>query len=155
MKDSLFLKICVGIKFILFIASISFFVAAGTIAIHELGHSLTARYYGCPYSPIIFVPGELPNTEISCLEQGNLSTITFAGLLSTTILSLVLFFTTRKILKYISILIFAIGIIAAAIDLASMEINKVIIFMFNTAAYVLIALSTIKISYLYYKENKS
>jgi hypothetical protein len=140
------------IKFLLFMVSVSIFVALGTMTIHEMGHVIVSRVYGCTTSQIIFNFGELPYTEVGCIENTNMTFILLAGLISTSIISIVMFFSGRYITRYISGIIFSIGLLASTIDLYFLNQNIIIITIINIIAYLLLVLSIIKISMLYFKE---
>ena len=139
------------IKFTFFIALINVFLTLGTLTLHEFGHSLAAAHYGCSHNKITFTIGESPYTEIECEENINLTVILFAGIIFTSLLSLILFFSSSGIPKYLACIIFSVGIIAASIDLAFLSINETIIFFFNMVSYLLMALSVTKIALLYFE----
>jgi hypothetical protein len=144
------------IRFVIFITSISIFVTVGTVAIHELGHSIAAQKMGCPYNTIMFQPGHLPNTEVSCFENANITYLLLAGLITTTIFSILIFIAASGIIRYLAAVIFSIGLITATIDLQALSVDSSVIIIMSLISYIVLALSTIKIVMIYFKkENKS
>jgi hypothetical protein len=141
------------LKFVFFITAISIFVTIGTISIHEISHSLTAKLYGCSYNQIIFIPGEMPNTEITCTRNLNINVITLAGLIATILISIIIFITSKGAIKYISLIIFSVGVIAANIDLVALSLKPQIIALLNILAYLLFSLTLIKIIILYFNKH--
>jgi hypothetical protein len=145
-KDSSLLIIVV--KLIFFISAISIFITVGTVGIHELGHSIIAAAYKCTPSTMYSL-GQMPFTDIQCVEKINLNFIKLEGLISTTIISIIFFFTLKGKVRYLSLTIFSLGLIVANLDLVSLSIWKVWTIIFTFLAFCLFSLSIIMVSLLY------
>lgn len=142
------------IKFFLFIAALTLFMMFGTLAIHEIGHALTAKFYGCSYSAVVYQSGYFPYTDVGCSNKPNNWVILIGGMGLTSALALIFFLTGDEFIKYTSYLIFALGIIIASKDFIELGLSQNIIFVLYVIAIILIILSISKIVIFYIREFK-
>ncbi len=147
-------SILFGLKFLFFMLIIIFFSGLIGITIHELGHLFAATLSGCNYAQIIYSPGQMPNTSMQCREGTNIFFITLAGFILTTALSLVLFFCSTHIIRYVAAFVFAIGSLAAAYDFYWLGIKKIPVIAINFLSFVLMSLVVMKIALLYFESSK-
>jgi hypothetical protein len=141
-------------RFVLFTIVINSGAIISVITLHEIAHTLTARYLGCPYSRVILNMQEIPRTDIICQSNVNIAGIALSALAVTSVVSLILFLLLKGVPKYISLNAFSVGIIAASIDLNYLVSSQISIMVIGFAAYLILALSTIRISLLYFEKHK-
>jgi len=147
-KESLGLFIT---KFVIFIILVSTFITLGTVTLHEFGHSIAARAYSCSSNGIIL--GMNPYLDVTCPHTANSFVLTISGLLITTLFSVLLFFVSKRIVRYFSVLIFSIGLITSAIDLNYMNAHTFFIVLVNLIGYLTFTGSIIGIVLYYCKEK--
>ncbi len=140
------------IRFILFIFLGTSFIIMGTITLHEIGHSLAARYYQCPGNTIIFEQGQFPHTKISCHESASMQVIILSGILATSIFSLLLFFSMGGAVKYVGMAIFAVGLVSANRDLTMLSVPQLAMYTINFIGFILVGFCVMKITIAYFKK---
>ena len=143
------------IKFIIFIISISAFIFISTIAVHELGHALSAQYYGCERSKaVIYDILGPPHTEMACDGYYNNTIITFGGLISTIALALIFLFTGGRFTTIMSYLIFGYSLLIAYGDLMDYGVSLNIITVVLFISFSLIVTAIIQLSIFYIGQQK-
>ncbi len=151
---TIFSYILLFFKFLLFIMSISPFVLLSTISIHEVGHALSAQYYGCEYSKaVIYDILGSPHTEIRCSSEYNDTVLTLGGVLAPFIFLLIFLLIGNEFTTKISWLILGFSLLISYGDLNSLSISKNIVFGVMFIAYIIILLSIVKLSIFFLKQQ--
>jgi FtsH-binding integral membrane protein len=140
------------VRFTIFLLCMMTFLAVGTAAVHELGHYLAAKWLGCPEVSITLASDHLAYTEMSCLDEENVGSIIFAGLIFTTLLSVLLFFSTKDMLRLLGAAIGAIGVIIASLDIAGFYQNALVGTIVSIVGYLLLSFIAVRIALAAFKE---
>jgi hypothetical protein len=145
-------------KFVIFIFLANLAIILAIISFHEMGHSISSKIVGCSYKMMLFSPAQMSDAQITCPGQPahkSYEVMAFSGLILTTLISVFVFLLSKKgAIKYFAAGAFSIGVIASAMDLAYLRVNSAIITIIISLAYLLLAFATMKISTVYFKENK-
>jgi hypothetical protein len=97
-----------------FILSISIFIMLGTLGVHELGHSLAAKSFGCSHTTSFGIGQAV--THITCESASGSTFITLAGFLLTVIISLLIYFMGNDFAKRIAHMMFGFSMLIALDD---------------------------------------
>ena len=142
------------VKFVLFIIPFGLFVMFGTLAVHEMGHVITAKFYRCSYSAVIYQSGNSAETNVGCFGfNHNKEVMLIAGFMITSLLAVVLFVSGNEFVKSLSYMIFGIGIIVANRDFAELALTNGVIILLNVFGIVFILISLVRIALHYIKEK--
>lgn len=143
----------VFVKFFIFITTISAFILVGTIAIHELGHALTAQYYGCNQFKAVIYDIIAPHTEIRCESAYNNTVLTFGGIAASLVIALIFILTGGQFTEGLSYLMFGFGLLISYGDMADLGISKNIIAVVLFLSLIIIMLAVIKISIYHLRQQ--
>ncbi len=143
-------------KFFIFIMSMSSFIFLSTIAIHELGHSLAAQYYGCQKSKsIIYDLSDRPHTEMVCEGYYNDTVISLAGIILTLVVSFVFLFTGGEFTTIVSYIIFGFSLLIGYGDLIGLGVSVSIVFTIMFVALIFLIAGVVRLSTYYIRHQKS
>lgn len=137
------------IKYILYVFALIGFMLISTVAIHESGHGIAAKLLGCSYAKIVlydFV--STPHTEILCPAGYNSFMITMAGLLITSIIAAIFWFTEPKF-SHISSLMFSIGLLITYKDFKDLGLSETILVILQIIAVILVVVSIARVAVAY------
>lgn len=139
-KDSYFLLF---VKYFVYVIVITNFVLISTIGLHEVGHVLVARYYGCESRTIIFEENSYPYSEIICDDLAGKIPITLAGPVIPLIVAIVLFFIEGKSFWSISFLIFGFNLLASGRDFSEIGVSESLILASAASGVIFLAIGLI------------
>ncbi len=112
------------LKYFIFIVVIVNFVFIGTVTVHEAGHFITSKAYGCQFVKIVYEQ-DFPHTETLCNESFNAFTkVILGGILLPILISILLYFTGGTFIKEISLLIFGFNLILSYQDIIDLGFSK-------------------------------
>lgn len=152
-KTAFFYYAAPVLRYIIFISCISAFMLLSTVSIHELGHALSAQYYGCSkYKAVIYDTGP-PHTEILCESYYNDLVISLAGLAASLVAVLVFVVIDNEFTKEIAYLMFGFGFLISYSDLKGLGISESILLFIALLALIIIAVSTVSLSAYYLKQQ--
>lgn len=155
-KTSKTISTLLFIKFIIFILSFTSFIFLSTVSVHEIGHSLASRYYGCEETQaIIYEPGSSAHTETKCKGYFNENIITLSGILFPLFLALLFIFTGNKFISLSSYMIFGFALLISAQDLRDLGTSESITIIIIFASVILLFYSIIRISISYVQQKGS
>ncbi len=142
------------LKFIIFLSSVTLFILLSTIAIHEMGHSLTAQYYGCERSKaVIYDITGSAHTEMVCSGYYNDDIITIAGTLFPIAVGLIFFLTGGAFTTNIAYLIFGFALILPSKDLEVLGVSESITYLLVACGFVIMVYGVLKLSINYMKQK--
>ena len=143
-------------KFIIFISSLTSFIFFSTIAVHELGHALSAQFYGCEYSKaVVYDLNDYPHTEIACSSGYSDFFVTISGLLLSAAIGLLFLFTGGESTKRMAYLILGFALLDSYGDLVEMNTSKSIIAIAVFSSLIVIGSAIIKLSSHYIERQKA
>jgi len=141
------------IRYLLYVVSLSAFIFFSTIAVHELGHALTAKAYGCEHSKaVVFDIHDYPHTEMVCENKTEMTDImiTIAGLAITFVLGTAFLLTGGEFATRLAYLIYGFSLFLSFNDIKELGFsqNSIFIIMFFAVLIIVVALVMISIKYL-------
>ncbi len=148
-KPSILAKV---IKLPLFVIISAVFILFTVIAIHELGHAMAAKAYGCQYEVTFSKLDVSGLTTLKCDGYYSKSIILLSGLSLTLLFGFLLFLTSITFSTYLSYLIIGFSFLIANKDLIDFGASRSIIFILNYFAVVMAVVGFIKIALLYKEE---
>ncbi len=154
-KDSQFIKY---LKLCIFTVVFATFVYLSASLVHEFGHVFAAKLYGCSYETITYVPSINSFEAYTTLQcAGNLVVIAIGGLLLTTLVGLVFYFTSGDFSTYVGYLVFGFGALIANKDLSFLGLSNTLIFIINILGALVVLLAIVKTTHMYanYDEGKN
>src|SRR3989344_2848871 len=92
------------VKYFIFIIVLTSLVLISTVGIHEFGHVIASRLYGCESKVIVYEFGEYPYTEILCPDNSGKFASTLAGPAIVVVIAIFLFIFGGRIIREISLL---------------------------------------------------
>lgn len=150
-------KVFFGLNFIrytLYIASVVSFTLVATVAIHELGHAVTAYYYGCEHAAIVFDLKEPPHTELRCPAAVTpILVITLTGVLFVLAASMIFYLTEGQFTTRLAHLMLGIGILIAYNDVLGLGLSKNVATAIALAALLIIIDAVVRFSLFYINEH--
>ncbi|MFH1642062.1 MAG: hypothetical protein ABIC04_04130 [Nanoarchaeota archaeon] len=137
-------------KFVVFITSMTLFLLLSTISIHEMGHTLSAQYYGCEKSKaVIYDIADSAHTEMVCSLYYNDLIVTLAGVLLPLIVGLIFLLTGGSFTSNISYLIIGFSLILPSKDLETLHFSNSMIFLVIISGIVIVMLGVIRFTTYY------
>jgi hypothetical protein len=121
-----------------FVAALSAFLMLGTLGVHELGHSLAAKGFGCFHETSFGIGFAV--THVMCESGGGTTLITLAGFIMTVLVSALIYFMGNDFAKRMSLLMFAFSMIIATDDFTALGIP-------NSLFVVIVFVSALLIGY--------
>jgi hypothetical protein len=106
------------LKFGIFIMGFVVFLLLGILAVHELGHSLAARVFGCSHETTFGIGKAV--THVQCDNAANVTMITLGGLFLSIAISVVMFFAGNDFIRRVSFLLFAFSILVSFDDFGAL-----------------------------------
>jgi len=112
------------LRYFIFIIILTNFIFIGTITVHEVGHLLTSRTFGCEFGKIVYEQG-FPHTEILCNDAFNSVTkVILGGILLPILIAILLYFAGGTFIRELSILIIGFNLILSYQDFLDLGISK-------------------------------
>jgi hypothetical protein len=112
------------LRYFIFIIILTNFIFIGTITVHEVGHLLSARTFGCEFGKIVYEEG-LPHTEILCNNSFNsLAKSLLGGMLLPILIAILLYFAGGTFIRELSLLIIGFDFIISYQDILDLGISK-------------------------------
>jgi hypothetical protein len=143
-------------KFLIFTTSMTAFILLSTISVHELGHALTAQYYGCERSKaVIYDMVNKPYTEMICNGYYNDTIITLGGIILTSAVGLIFFLTGGEFTTILSYLIFGFSFLISFGDILDLGLSLNIVAIMVFFAFLLIVTGVIKLSFHYVMQQSA
>lgn len=127
----------------LFVIGLSIFLMLGTLGVHELGHSVFAKAFGCSHDTVFYIGHAI--THVTCDNDAGAIPITLGGIILTLIIALLIYITGNAFARDISYLITGFSIITAVDDFTVLGIPHSVIFMGVIIAAIVIVHGLVKI----------
>ncbi|MEM2121284.1 MAG: hypothetical protein QXU20_01320 [Candidatus Woesearchaeota archaeon] len=147
------------LKYAIFITALLFFSFLSTIAVHEIGHALVAKFYNCEAESVIYSKGLTPYTEITCLNNNKPPLLVLAGLFFTIFFSVALMLFGTELMVYLGYILLGISFLIAHSDLGFLGMPNSILITINIFSFFVITIGMFKISEVYIElsgeKNKS
>jgi len=105
-------------KFSLFIIGFVILLMLGTLGVHELGHSIAAKAFGCTHETTFGIGRAM--THVVCDNPVNSTLITLSGLFLTLVISIIMYFTGNDFTRRAAFLLFAFSILTAFDDFGAL-----------------------------------
>ena len=120
-------------KFGFYIVCLCVFLMLGTLGVHEMGHSLVAKSFGCSYQTRFDISHAV--THVECESAAGSSLIVLGGFVLTLVISLLMYFMGNDFARKLAFLIFGFSIITAVDDfiVLGLPYSAVIAFVFVSA----------------------
>jgi len=134
----------------LFVVGLSIFLMLGTLGVHELGHSLAAKAFGCEHETSFGIG--YAKTHVVCESDTGSTLITLAGFIMTVIVALLLFFMGHEFSQRLSLMILAFSMMMAVDDFSKLGMPDSIFIIIIFASAVLIGYGLVQIVKNYEKE---
>lgn len=164
-EDSTFVKYLKLCLFTLFFTAYIFF---STSLIHEFGHVLVSKAYGCGYESITYVIGSDSfgaYASVVC-TSGNLVLMALGGVIFTILVGFIFFLMGGFFCKYMGCLLFGFGALITNKDFLFLGLSDTLIFIINFLGALVVLWAIVKMvhlyttktteeRYLYCKESKS
>ncbi|MBN1543979.1 hypothetical protein JW898_00790 [Candidatus Woesearchaeota archaeon] len=130
-----------------FVVCLSIFIMLGMLGVHELGHSLAAKAFGCEHSTTFGIGQAV--THVTCTSGSGAVLITLGGLVLTLLISLMMYFMGNEFSKKLSLLMFAFSMIISVDDFSALGLpNSVfVIITFLSALLIVYGLASIVRNY--------
>jgi hypothetical protein len=109
-------KLIPFLKHLIFIIIITNFIFVGTVAIHELGHAVSAQFSDCEETKIVYELTGLPHTEVKCLDTSQSQNWTLLGIFLPMGIALLLMFGGGTSIKEISLEIIGFSLMISYLD---------------------------------------
>ncbi|MEK6967169.1 MAG: hypothetical protein AABX51_00905 [Nanoarchaeota archaeon] len=123
-----------------------------TIAFHEVGHAIAANFFGCSSTLFIYNIHTYPFTQSACMKE-NIELIYAAGVISTTLVGLLLMLMRPNIAKPLGYLITGLGFFFVYDDLIQLSSPKVVFSLFLFGTLVLTSFGIIRLVTYSYSHN--
>ncbi len=139
------------VKYILYVFALVGFMLVSTVAIHESGHGVAAKLFGCSYAKIILYDfASSPHTELLCGTDYSPFIISIAGLIFTTMVAAIFWFTEPKF-SHIAGLMFSIGLLISYRDFKDIGLSETLLVTLQIISVVLVvvAIARVAVDYLY------
>ncbi|MCK4997490.1 hypothetical protein KAS08_04245 [Candidatus Pacearchaeota archaeon] len=112
------------LKHLIFIIIITNFVFIGTVAVHELGHAVSAQISDCEGTKIVYEMNGFPHTEINCEDESQKQIWILSGILLPIAIALLLMFSGGTSIKEIALEIIGFSLAIAYLDIQALGIPK-------------------------------
>jgi hypothetical protein len=131
------------VKLGLFVVGLSIFIMLGTLGVHELGHSLVAKTFGCSTETVFDIG--FAKTHVVCDSTTGSTLIALGGFALTMLISLVIYMVGNDFAKRMSFMMFAFSFIISSDDFIVLKLpySLMIIALFVTA--ILVAYGLVRI----------
>jgi hypothetical protein len=106
-------------KFSFFVIALSVFLMLGTLGVHELGHSISAKALGCSHETSFGIGYAV--THVTCNSAFGSTIITLGGFVLTLIISMLMYFMGNDFAKRMSFLLIAFSILIAIDDFTALH----------------------------------
>lgn len=116
-KDNFILEI---VRLGLYVCGLSILLMLGILGVHELGHSLSAEFFGCSHETTYDFGNA--KTHVQCEDSSASTILLLSGLVLTLLLSALMYIVGNDFARRVSSLMFAFSLIAASEDLSSLGV---------------------------------
>ncbi|MBN2454492.1 hypothetical protein JXB11_03015 [Candidatus Woesearchaeota archaeon] len=141
-------------RYLLYVISVASITMIATVSLHELGHALTASYYGCEPTRIIYDLHNPPYTEIGCSSLGSSAIIiTLAGIIFVFIAAMLFYATEGVFTTRLAELMIGFGFLIAYTDLQDLGISESIILLIMVLSVFIVIAAIVNFSLFYISEH--
>ncbi len=102
----------------LFVVALGIFLMLGTLGVHELGHSLMAKSFGCTHDTEFGAGYAM--THVVCSSEAGTTLIKMGGFLLTLVIAILMYIVGTEFAKRISYLVLGFAIVISVDDLISL-----------------------------------
>lgn len=142
------------IRYMLYIMGVAAITLISTVSVHELGHALTASYYGCDPARIVYDLHKAPYTEIGCLESATpIFIITLAGLLLVMIAVAVFFLAEGRFTTRLAELMLGFGFMISYSDLMELGVSPNILAIVMMLSLLIVLSAIFNFSLFYIRQH--
>jgi hypothetical protein len=142
------------IRYMLYIMGVAAITLIATVSVHELGHAITASYYGCDPARIVYDLHNAPYTEIGCAQSGTpIFMITIAGLLLVLLAAAVFFFAEGKFTTRLAELMLGYGFMISYSDLKELGVSQNILALIVMLSLLIILAAIFNFSLFYIRQH--
>jgi hypothetical protein len=134
-------------KFSFFVIALSVFLMLGTLGVHELGHSITAKAFGCSHETSFGIGHAV--THVMCESSAGSILIILGGFILTLVVSLLMYFMGNDFAKRLSFLLLAFSMLISIDDFTvlNMPYSVIVIIVFISALLIGYGISLIVRNY--------
>jgi len=129
-----------------------------TIAVHEVGHVLLAKYFGCSGGKAVILDLNIgfPYAEFTCPTRIGETAAVFGGLIFTTVLAMLLSLV-KEDERNLSLFVLGFGFVGAAEDIIYLSNNPYLMYLFIVIGTLITVLGIHKFSveYLAHREHEA
>jgi len=126
------------LRYFIFIIILTNFIFIGTITVHEVGHLLTSRTFGCDFGKIVYEQG-FPHTEILCEDSFNSFTkVILGGIFLPLAIAILLYFAGGTFIKEVALLIIGFNFLISYQDVLDMGFSKSLAIFLSIIGIILI-----------------
>ncbi|MBW2972569.1 hypothetical protein KY359_06035 [Candidatus Woesearchaeota archaeon] len=105
-----------------FVVGLSVFLMLGTLGVHELGHSLAAKIFGCSHSTVFGIGSAV--THVSCSSGAGENMIAISGFILTLFVAMLIYFMGYEFSQRLATLILAFSMLIAVDDFTMLGLPK-------------------------------
>ena len=129
------------------------FAMLSTYSIHEIGHALVAKFYGCEVKEIVLYDmGGSSHTEIKCIAQYNSFLLSLAGIMLTTLIGLIFMMANYEMTNYLSYVVIGLGMLIGNSDLKEAALSQSLIFLIWATGIIIMIYGAVKLT-MHYLRN--
>jgi hypothetical protein len=142
------------LRYMLYIMGVAAITLISTVSVHELGHAITASYYGCDPARIVYDLHNAPYTEIGCIgAEAPLFIITIAGLFLVIVAVAVFFLAEGKFTTRLAELMLGFGFLISYSDLKELGISENILVLIVLLSLLIILAAIFNFSLFYIRQH--
>jgi hypothetical protein len=142
------------VRYMLYIMGVAAITLISTVSVHELGHAITASYYGCDPARIVYDLHKAPYTEIGCISgDAPLFTITIAGLFLVMIAVAIFFLAEGRFTTRLAQLMLGFGFLIAYSDLRELGVSENILIIIVMLSLLIVLAAVFNFSLFYIRQH--
>ncbi|MBI4438936.1 hypothetical protein HY640_03330 [Candidatus Woesearchaeota archaeon] len=142
-------------KYAVFVTSVCMFVFFSTVSIHELGHTIAARMYGCDVKTVIYGGQENPHTEFFCSGRYSDEIVTLAGIAMPIAVAAAFMFTQETLIIKIAYLMMGFNLFISFRDLKELYVSDSAILIIIALSVITVLFSIVRLSIYYLYQQAS
>ncbi|MFH1181668.1 MAG: hypothetical protein V1702_01800 [Candidatus Woesearchaeota archaeon] len=142
------------IRYMLYIMGVAAITLISTVSVHELGHAITASYYGCDPARIVYDLHKAPYTEIGCPGSGTpIFIITLAGILLVLVAVAVFFLAEGSFTTRLAELMLGFGFLISYSDLRELGVSQNILALIVMLSLLIVLAAIFNFSLFYIRQH--
>jgi hypothetical protein len=142
------------VKYMLYIMGVASITLISTVSVHELGHAITASYYGCDPARIVYDLHKAPYTEIGCTAaETPIFIITLAGMLLVLVAVAVFFLAEGRFTTRLAELMLGFGFLISYSDLKELGISQNILLLIMMMSLLIVLAAIFNFSLFYIRQH--